>query len=255
MSRLVASGPALEAPPSTMFSRTWQRVLTKLPERLLFVAALVVLLSYAIIAIAHVRDRYQVNFVSGVYAGLAMHLNSGTFYPPLYDGATYGGTRYMPLQFSLHAGRWCLTGEYLFSGKLLTCLLAVALFSQLYFIGRKLQCGRSVALALASLVVLTDPGLTALTTIRGDLLPVVLQLGAIQLLLGGTTWRRILLAGMFCTLALLAKVGPRFGRRSRSSGISSEIKNAEPSDSPRSGFRLQRQPYSLSTPSQMAECC
>jgi len=71
--------------------------------RLVLLAAAVVLGSYAVLAVVHSGDRYQLNGTSGVYAGLAMNLNHGICYPELYDGARYGGTRYMPLQFVLHA--------------------------------------------------------------------------------------------------------------------------------------------------------
>lgn len=183
-----------------------QRGFAQFPERMLMVAGLIVLLAYALVALAHVTDRYQVNFVSGVYAGLAMHLNAGTFYPTLYDGNHYGGTRYMPLQFCLHAGLARLTGEYLVSGKILTSLLSILLLMQIYYLCRWLQCGRGISLFFTSLVVLTDPGLVAMTTIRGDLLPVVLQLAAVMVLFQTINPKRTVLAALLCTLAILSKV-------------------------------------------------
>ena len=67
-------------------------------------AGLAVVVSFVILAFAHLRDRYQVNFVSSVYTALAVRLNQGVFYPELYDGTNYAGTRYMPVQFVTHAG-------------------------------------------------------------------------------------------------------------------------------------------------------
>lgn len=183
-----------------------ERLRNFLPQALFLTAGVVVLASYAVLALAHIRDRYQINFVSGVYTGLAMHLNSGTFYPEFYDGTHYGGTRYMPLQFVLQAGLARLTGEYLFSGKLLTFLLAISLFGLLITIARRQKCEMGVAVGLASLFVLTDPTLIALTTIRGDLLPVVLQLTALLLVAETLTPRRLVLAALFCALAFLAKL-------------------------------------------------
>jgi hypothetical protein len=168
-------------------------------------AGAVVLLSYAAVALGHLRDRYQVNFVSGVYAALAARLNEGTLYPDLYDGQLYGGTRYMPLQFMLYAGLARLTGEYLISGKALTCALAALLLVELFLILRRLGCGRGVALALTSLVLLNEPGFLAATTIRGDLLPVVCQLAAVLVAAGRLSFRRAALAGLFCALAVLSK--------------------------------------------------
>ncbi len=179
--------------------------LTGLLNAALLCAGAVVLLSYAAVALGHLRDRYQVNFVSGVYAALAARLNEGTLYPDLYDGQLYGGTRYMPLQFVLYAGAARLTGEYLVSGKLLTCGLMALLLVELFLILRRVGCGRGVALALTSLVLLNEPGFLAATTIRGDLLPVVCQLAAVLVAAGDLSLRRAALAGAFCALAVLSK--------------------------------------------------
>src|SRR5438132_1785608 len=131
----------------------------------LVAGGVVVLLSYLLLATAHIADRYQINFCSSIYASLAAHLNAGTFYPELYDGAHYGGTRYMPLEFVLHAGLARLTGEYLISGKILAYTLAVAVGCQLWFILRALDCPRSITLAAISLLLLTECGFLACTTI------------------------------------------------------------------------------------------
>jgi hypothetical protein len=169
-------------------------------------AASLVLLSFVILTIAHFADRYQVNFVSSVYTALAVRLNQGTFYPDLYDGANYAGTRYMPLHFVLHAGLARLTGEYLMSGRLLTGALTILLCGQLFVILRKLRCDSPLAMALTSLVLVSNTGFLACTTIRGDLLPVVLQLAALMMASESPSSRRAALAGVFCTLALLTKL-------------------------------------------------
>jgi hypothetical protein len=169
-------------------------------------AALVVAGSYLALAVSHLKDRFQVNFVSGVYAALAVHLNEGSFYPELYDGEHYAGTRYMPLPFVLHAGLARLTGEYLFSGKLLTLALALILYGQLYAILRRLGCRPVVAAALPALVPVSNTGFLACMTIRGDLLPVVLQLSALLTATGGQSTRRAVWAGALCALAVLSKM-------------------------------------------------
>jgi hypothetical protein len=172
----------------------------------LAVTGLAVLGSYVLLALAHRADRYQVNWVSSVYAALALHCNAGTLYPELFDGSHYGGTRYMPLPFVLHAGLARLSGEYLVSGKLLTYLLAAVLGLQLFRILRGLGCGPGASLALVSLVPLTNAGFLACTTIRGDLLPVVLQLAALMIAHGNRTDGRAVLAGLLCSAAVLSKL-------------------------------------------------
>jgi hypothetical protein len=184
----------------------WERVRSgPLLDPCLGAAGAAVLLSWAILAASHVGDRYQVNFVSGVNTALALRLNQGDFYPELYDGAHYGGTRYMPLPFALHAGLARLTGEYLVSGKLLACTLTLALFVQLFVILRGLGCRPGVSLALIALLPLTQPGFLAFTTIRGDLLPVVVQLAAVMLVRRFDGPRGAAALALICTLGLLAK--------------------------------------------------
>ena len=83
------------------------------------VALAVIVASAAALALVHVADLYEMDHVSGVWLGLAQYFNEGVFYPPLEAQGHYAGTRYMPLQFCLHALLARLTGEYLISGKLL----------------------------------------------------------------------------------------------------------------------------------------
>jgi len=184
---------------------TERRVLAAV-HALLVCAAAVVLWSYGLLAAAHARDRFQVNFVSAVYAELAAELNAGRFYPDVYDGSHYAGTRYMPGHFVLHAGLARLTGEYLLSGKLIAYAATLPLLVQLFVILRRVGCRRTVAFALLGLVVTSTPGFLAITTIRGDLLPVVLQLAALLLVADTRAPRRAAFAGLCCTLAVLTKL-------------------------------------------------
>jgi hypothetical protein len=168
--------------------------------------SLLVLASYALVAAAHWNDRFQVNFISGIYTALAAELNDGTLYSPLFDGEHYGGTRYMPLPFVLQAGLARVVGDYLIAGKLLAYTLTAVLGLELFVILRRIGCGRCASLALISLTLTSTAGFFAATTIRGDLLPVVLQLAAILIGTGTFTTRRAASAGALCTIAVLAKI-------------------------------------------------
>jgi hypothetical protein len=201
----IASGPGREVSLPAVSERTGQWA-AALVQAILGCAGVVVLASYSLLAIAHINDRYQINFVSSVYTALAARLNDGVFYPDLFDGSHYAGTRYMPLQFVLHAGLARLTGEYLLSGKMLSCGFAVILIGQLFVILRRLGCGRGVSLALLGLVLVSNPGFLAGLTIRGDLAPVVYQLAALLIVGQGNSTRRAGLAAIFCTLAILTKI-------------------------------------------------
>jgi hypothetical protein len=197
------------APVSQPGPRFGVRALVSVPallDRALLVSALLVLASCAALAVCHLHTSFNLETGSGVQMGLAVHLNAGRFYPAVYDGEHYGGTRYMPLYFVLHAGLARLTGEYVLSGKLLALLLAVLLVSGLVALLRRVGCGRAPALALAGLVVGSGTGFFACTTIRSDLLAVVCQLGALLAAWGRPSYRRVALAGLLCALAFFSKL-------------------------------------------------
>jgi len=162
--------------------------------------------SYVALALAHARDRYQVYAVSGVHLGLAAHANHGTLYPPLSDGERYAGTRYMPLAFLPLAGMARLTGDYVFGGKCQTYALALILCGQLFVILRRRGAEPVIAGALACLVLVSSSGYLACMTIRGDLLPVVLQLSALLVIERSSSPRHAIGAAVLCALAVLAKL-------------------------------------------------
>jgi hypothetical protein len=141
------------------------------------------LLAYAVIVPVHLGDRYNVDFIGGIWIALAHHVNSGTLYPPLYDGASFGGTRYMPVFFVLHAGVAQLVGDhYVLAGKLLTFATLSVLIGLTFVVIRRMSVPRSVAALLAMLVVLTGPGFHAATSIRADALAALFQLSAVTLI-------------------------------------------------------------------------
>ena len=165
-----------------------------------------VLAALALLNAVHIDDRYRVNHVSGVWMALAQYLDQGTLYPPLYDGERFGGTRFMPLQTLLHTGLAQATGEYLVSGKLLTIAIAFALLGLTYLALRRLGAPIWLAVALLAVPVTTQTGLTAMTSIRGDALPVALQLGALLAVSRWTGRGGAAAAGLLCAAALLSKV-------------------------------------------------
>jgi hypothetical protein len=169
----------------------------------------IVLVSWLLIAVAHVHDTYRIDHVSGTWIALARYLNEGTLYPPLFDGHVFGGTRYMPLQFVLHAGLQHVTGEYIASGKLIVYASSLALFALLFVIARRLSGSAVLAIGLVAAVLGTDTGLSDSTAIRADALPVALQLGAVYLVARrapAISTRAAAAAGLLCALALFTKL-------------------------------------------------
>jgi hypothetical protein len=193
--------------------------------------------SWLLIAVAHVRDRFNVGHVTGTWFALARYTNEGTLYPPLFDGHAFGGTRYMPLQFVTHAGLARVTGDYLVSGKLLAYASAAALFALMFVVCRRVGGSSVLAAGLVAAVLSTGAGMLDSTTIRGDTLPVALQLGALYVVTRRTeagTYRSIVGAASCARLHSSAS-RRRCGDRSRSSrGSPSATGGDSASFSPRS---------------------
>lgn len=189
---------------------------TRLPRRrlplvgaldaVLLVSAALAFGSWVLVALVHLHDRFHVDHVSGAWMSLARYVNEGILYPPLYDGWSYGGTRYMPLKILLDAGGAQLSGEYLLSGKLLAFLIFVALLTVLFIALRNVGCSPALAAGLTALPLLTGNGFYGATTDYGDALPVMLQLLAVVLVARNVTRRRVSVAAILCALALLTKL-------------------------------------------------
>jgi hypothetical protein len=163
--------------------------------------------SWLVVAAVHVDDGYGVGHVTGTWFALARYVNEGVVYPPLFNGDVFGGTRYMPLQFVMHAGLARVTGEYLASGKLLAYASAIALCALVFLICRRISGSSVLALGLVASLLSTRTAFSGSTTVRGDTLPVALQLGALYAVTPrrAVSWRPFALAGVLCALAFFSK--------------------------------------------------
>lgn len=163
---------------------TWRRDILPLSTAFIsavsIIVALTAVLVWAFIAVAHGGDAYLLTHVSGHRIALARYLDAGVLYPPLYDGRNYGGTRMMPLSILLHASAARLTGEYVMSGRLLSCVILVLLAVAVFRVLRNLECPSSVAAILSAFVLVTEPGhRVAFSALMADGLAVLLQLLAV----------------------------------------------------------------------------
>ncbi|UCD74883.1 MAG: hypothetical protein JSV91_13985, partial [Phycisphaerales bacterium] len=210
--QIPASGVALtdllghrppEAPELSAPAGRWLRLL-------LLLAALLALACGVVLVCAHINDRYQVNMAAGVWTALAQAADDGVLYPPLYDEATgsYGGTRYMPLTILLHTGAAQLTGEYLMSGKIVACASAALMLAAVLAVLLARGCPPLLSLGLVGLIVVSPTGLQSITSIRGDALPVLLQLLALALAARRVSGAlpTVVFIGVLCGLAVLAKI-------------------------------------------------
>ena len=172
----------------------------------LWTVALAILAGWLILAAVHLRDDYRVSHVQGVWIAAAEAARGGGLYPPLFDGEHYSGTRYMPLPILLNAFGSATTGDPVSGGKMIAATLMAALLATIILVLKRSSCPLSLAFALAAVVVATDAGLQAGTTIGGDLLPVVLQTGALALAARGRNPRQFALAGAMAGLAFASKL-------------------------------------------------
>jgi hypothetical protein len=172
---------------------------------MLAVAGLV-FVAWLFLAAAHVDDRYQLDHVSGVRMALAQSFDRGTLYPPLYDGQSYGGTRFMPIPIVLHGSLSLLTDEYLISGKLLSYAAMLALLTTMVILLRKLRCPLPAALILPALVLTTKTGLATSMDMRADVLPLLLQVLAVWIV--ASTGRRgaTVAAAALAAIAFMTKL-------------------------------------------------
>jgi hypothetical protein len=164
-----------------------------------------VLLAWLTLALVHIDDRYQVSHGQGIWMALAHNFNTVGLYPPIFDGSHYGGTRYMPMSFVLHGLVARVTGEYLMSGKLLGLVGMLALLVLVFFILRRIGCPTAIAIGLTATVMAGGAGLLAGTTIGGDVLPVLFQVGAVAVVGARPLKRRPIWAALLCSLALLSR--------------------------------------------------
>ena len=168
------------------------------------VAALV-FAAWLFLAVAHVDDRFQLDHVSGARMALARYFDEGTLYPELYEDGFYGGTRYMPVPIVLHGFLAELTGEYLLSGKLLSYAAMIGLLAAMFVLLRRQGSPVPIALALPALVLTTQTGLAAGMDIRGDALPLLLQVLAVGILAGTARPAPTVAAAALAAIALLSK--------------------------------------------------
>jgi hypothetical protein len=171
----------------------------------LWTVASAIFAGWLTLAVVHVRDDYRVSHVQGVWIATAEEARSGRLYPPLFEGEHYSGTRYMPLPIVLNAAASALAGDPIIGGKMLAATLMTVLLATIVVVLKRSSCPLSLAFALAAVVVATDTGLQAATTIGGDLLPVVLQIGALALAARGRNSGQFAVAGALAGLAFASK--------------------------------------------------
>jgi hypothetical protein len=184
------------------------------PRAIELVAALVgigALAASALVAVVHLTDGFHVDHVAGAWMGLADAASDGVLYPDLHEHGFFGGTRYGPLGIALDAGALWISGSHITSGKVISLLVVAALLGVVFLLARRLGCSRPLALATCGAVVANFTTVFAGTTIYGDALAVLLQLGAITVVARRTDARSASAAGVLAALAVTAKSSGLWG--------------------------------------------
>ena len=182
------------------------------PRTLLLVGAVFIIVVTAVRAWIWWRNDAGISFASGVMITMATDLKQGVFYRPLYDSQGYGGTRYFPLYFCLHALLLKLGLPVLASAYLLSTAAIVLLMLGVFRLLREL--GVEVWLAACAAVVLlaANSAQLSLSTPQADGLAAAMNVWGLAAIARLPRSRRsVILAALFFTLAWSAKLTTVFG--------------------------------------------
>jgi len=116
---------------------------------------------------------------SGVWTALAKDFAEGVLYRPVFDGAGYGGTRYMPAFFMLHGALLRLAIDPVTAGLSLTVASVILIDVVLYLTLREVGVRAVTALPLALMGHATISFQLLTLNVKGDLLAAALNLAAI----------------------------------------------------------------------------
>jgi hypothetical protein len=153
----------------------------------------------------------HLDHVSGAWVALATDVHGGVFYRAPYGPEGYGGTRFFPLFFVLHALGIFLSGSWRFSGYILSAISLLALITGVYFLLRKLGIDRWLSLAGCAAVLAGSSVQDAFLTIREDGLAAALNVWGLTLCVGDTSRKKLYAAAVLFSLAFATKETSVFG--------------------------------------------
>ena len=143
---------------------------------------------------------------------MAADLRDGVFYRPLFGPDGYGGTRYFPLYFVLHALLLKLGLPVLASAYLLSATAVLFLLLGVFFLLRGLGAEPWLAACSSGAVLAASSAQMALTNPHGDGLASALNVcGLAVIVRPKLNHRHIMLASILFTLAWSAKLNMVFG--------------------------------------------
>jgi hypothetical protein len=153
-----------------------------------------------------------INHPAGVLIAMAADLKNGIFYRPLYSAVGYGGTRYFPLYFVLHAGLMKLGIPVLLGAYLLSAASVAALLAGVFYLLRALGVEPWLAACSAASVLAAGCAQYSLLSPHADGMASALNVWGLAVSARpNPSYRKVLLASLLFTLAWSAKVTTVFG--------------------------------------------
>jgi hypothetical protein len=150
--------------------------------------------------------------VAGVWVAEAIDVTRGVFYRAPYGSYGYGGTRYFPLFFCVHAAAIKLFGAWRATGYALSAVSVVLLLIAVYYLSRRIGAARWLAVAACLAVLAGTSTQEALLTIREDAMAAMLNIWGIAICAGEyLSDRRVYYAAALFTLAFAVKETTVFG--------------------------------------------
>ncbi len=155
-----------------------------------------------------IRNGTHVNHVAAVWTAMAADLSQGIFYRPLYSPQIgYGGTRFFPVFFSLQALLIKSGLAPIVAGHVVSLLSGGLLLGGAFVLLRRLSVSRPLAAGVTALLLASGIVQHGFATIRGDILPLALNLWGFAAYLGARNARsRIAVPALLFTLAFAAKL-------------------------------------------------
>ncbi len=186
--------------------------MSKSPRLVLGIAGILLLVLTALRVAQSWSNDAHLHHVAGAWTGLAVDLKNGVFYRAPFGPHGYGGTRFFPLFFCLHAAAMKLFGEWRVTGYTLSAVSIVLLIAAVYVLLRRMGVSRWLA-AGGSLVMLAGSSVQeALLTIREDGMATMLNVWGVAMCAGGEpSKRRLCAAAALFTLAFATKETTVFG--------------------------------------------
>jgi hypothetical protein len=137
-------------------------------------SALAVAVAVALLALTLARAgrawprEAHLSYVEGIWISMAIDANHGTFYRPMEGPLGYGGTRYFPLFFTLHAGLMRAGLGPVAAGYALSAASVALLLAGMATLLLRLGVGPLLTTAAAAVALSCQPVQMALLGIRGD---------------------------------------------------------------------------------------